>query len=142
MRLAAQRLRALLGRRGAFLLIIGTGKVCFGLGLILAPPSVLGLELLLRWAPLHCWASIWILAGAVTAVSAFLRVGRDWFGYVAGLAPPVVWGVAYGTAAVTGDFPRGAWVAGWFLFSHVGVILWAATVPEYELPPGAARKAR
>ncbi|MDX3074632.1 hypothetical protein [Streptomyces sp. MI02-7b] len=138
---AARRARQMLGRRGTFLLVIGIGKVCFGLGMIVQPPQPQGLQLLTHWAPLHCWAWVWILAGTVTTASAFLRIGRDSLGFLAALVPPGLWAFAYGTAAVLGDYPRGAWIFGWYLTSHVGVILWASTLPEYELPHVRARKA-
>ncbi|MGK5729737.1 hypothetical protein [Streptomyces sp. URMC 124] len=133
---AACWLRRRIGRRGTFLLIIGVGKVCWGAGFILSPqPSPQGLELLTDIAPLHCWAWVWVLAGAVTASCAFVRVGRDWAGFVAALIPPGLWAIAYTAALVSGDFARGGFVAAWYLTSHIGAILWAASVPEYELPP-------
>ncbi|MCF3101413.1 hypothetical protein IPZ58_07445 [Streptomyces roseoverticillatus] len=133
---AARRLRKQLGRRGTFLLIIGVGKVCWGAGFILTPqPTPQGLDLLTDLAPLHCWAWVWVLAGVITASSAFVKVGRDWAGFVAALVPPGLWTIAYTAAVVQGDFARGGFVALWYLTSHIGVILWASTVPEYELPP-------
>lgn len=129
-----RRIRARLGRRGIVLLLLGAGKVCFGVGFIAAPPSAVGLDLLLRRAPLCVWAMVWIVAGAVVFASAWLRIGRDWVGFAVACIPPVVWAFAYGTAAVAGVYPRGAWIFGWYLTSHIGVILWASTVPEHSLP--------
>lgn len=135
-RRAVRRLRDALGRRGAFLLILGTGKTCWGIGMLVVPqPSPQGLHLLIRLCPLTHWAWLWIACGLVTACSAFLRVGRDGFGFVAALIPPTVWAVAYTSAVVTGEFSRGGFLAIWYLTSHVGVIMWAATVPEYSVPP-------
>lgn len=130
----ARRFYAHLGRRGTFLLILGTGKTAFGVGLVVQPPSPQGLQLLLYWAPMRCWAWVWILAGVVTAGAAFLQVGRDRWGYLAALVPPSVWACAYLTAALTGEYPRGAWLAIWYLTSHIGVIVWAAGVPEHSVP--------
>lgn len=139
---AVRRLRRALGRRGTFLLILGTGKTCWGIGLIVVPqPQPAGLELLTRFAPLHCWAWLWVLAGITTLVSAFLRVGRDGFGFAVALFPPMVWATAYLVAAISGEFPRGSFAAVFYLTSHVGVIMWAATVPEYSVPP-VPRRAR
>lgn len=133
---AVRRFKVRIGRRGTFLLIIGIGKVCWGLGFVLGPqPSSAGLALLTDAAPLHCWGWLWVAAGLVTAGSAFLRVGRDWAGYVAALTPPAVWAVSYTVAVVLGDYPRGGYVALWYLTSHVGVILWASGVPEHSVPP-------
>lgn len=144
MRAAARRLRKQLGRRGAFLLIIGTGKTCWGLSFLIDPPNPQGLQLLTDICSIRHWAWLWIAAGLITGGSAFLRVGRDRFGFVAALVPPIVWAIAYTAAVVSGDYSRGAWIAVWYLTSHVGVILWAATVPEYSVPhtPRPARKGK
>ncbi|MFJ8804184.1 hypothetical protein [Streptomyces sp. NPDC102487] len=134
--------RRLLGRRGTFLLIIGGGETCYGLSFLVDPPTAQGLGLLTHWCSLRHWSWLWILCGLITATSALLRVGRDWAGYLAALAPPTVWATAYTAAVVLGQFSRGAYVALWYLTSHVGVILWAATVPEHSVPhaPRPARK--
>lgn len=130
-----------LGRRGAFLLILGLGKTSWGISFLVDPPETRGLQLLTQWCPIERWAWLWIAAGCITTVSAFLKVGRDGWGFIAALAPPAVWAVAYLSAVISGEYSRGAWVAVWYLTSHVGVILWASTVPEYEVPP-APREAR
>lgn len=143
MRAAARAARAHLGRRGAFLLIIGTGKTCYGLGFLVDPPaSPQGLQLLTDVCSLRHWAWLWIGAGIITAGSAWLRIGRDWAGYVAALVPPMAWATAYTAAVITGDYSRGLWVAIWYLTSHVGVIMWAASVPEFEVPPLPPRPER
>lgn len=134
---AVRRLHRLLGRRGTFLLILGIGKTCWGVSFIINPPGTEGLQLLTRWGPHFCiqrWAWLWIVAGLITTASAFLRVGRDRFGFVAALVPPAVWAISYLVAVISGDYSRGAWVAVWYLTSHVGVIMWAATVPEHSVP--------
>lgn len=140
---AARRLRTRLGRRGEVLLLLGAGKVCFGLGVIAAPPPERGLDLLLRYGPLCTWAMVWIVGGAVVFTSAFLPIGRDRIGFIIACVPPLIWAFAYGTAAAEGTYPRGAWVFGWYLTSHIGVILWASSVPEHSLPhPGGKDVAR
>ena len=139
---AARWLRLHLGRRGQILLILGIGKICWGIGFIVTPQQdPAGLELLTDRCSLASWAWLWIAAGAVTAGSAFLQIGRDRWGFLAALVPPSVWAIAYGYAVLTGDYARGGFVAVWYLTSHVGVICWAATVPEYSVPP-APRRAR
>jgi hypothetical protein len=139
-----RRLRRRLGRRGTFLLIVGTGKTCWGLSFLVDPPDDHGLQLLTRVCDLRHWAWLWIGCGIITAASAFLRVGRDRLGFVAALPPPLVWATAYTAAAIGGDYSRGAYVAIWYLTSHVGVIMWAATVPEHSVPhaPRPARKGK
>ncbi|WP_369212709.1 hypothetical protein [Streptomyces flavofungini] len=123
---------------------MGVGKTCWGASFLVDPPPTQGLQLLTDLCDIRHWAWLWIGAGMVTAGSAFLRVGRDRYGFMAALLPPTVWATAYTVAVISGDYSRGAWVAIWYLTSHVGVILWAATVPEHSVPPAprAARKGR
>ncbi|WP_329390305.1 hypothetical protein [Streptomyces sp. NBC_01716] len=135
-----RRLRTTLGRRGTFLLIIGVGKTCWGVSFLVDPPRPDGLQLLTRVCSLHHWSWLWIVAGLVTTGSAFLRVGRDGYGFLAALIPPAVWATAYLAAAVGGEYSRGAFVALWYLTSHVGVIMWASTVPEHSVPPAPRRR--
>lgn len=137
---AARRLQKTLGRRGEFLLILGTGKTCYGISFIVSPATLPGLELLTRFCSLQSWAWLWIAAGCITLVSAFLRIGRDWLGFVAALTPPTVWAIAYTHAVITGEYSRGLWVAIWYLTSHVGVIMWASATPEYSVPPPPRRR--
>ena len=141
---AVRRVRKTLGRRGAFLLILGVGKTCWGVSFLLDPPADHGLKLLTDLCSLRHWSWLWIVCGVVTFISAFLRVGRDWFGFAAALVPPTVWAIAYMAAVVSGEYSRGAYVAIWYLTSHCGVILWAATVPEYSVPrmPRSARRGK
>lgn len=131
----AARVRAMLGRRGAFLLILGVGKTCWGVGMLVDPPPTQGLRLLTTMCDIRHWAWLWIIAGIITTASAFLKIGRDWFGFLAALIPPTVWAAAYTFAVFNGDYSRGGFVAVWYLTSHVGVILWASAVPEYSVPP-------
>ncbi|MFD9248539.1 hypothetical protein [Streptomyces bottropensis] len=141
---AARWLGTRLGRRGVFLLILGVGKTCWGISFLVDPPPAQGLELLTQLCGLWHWAWLWIVCGLITGTSAFLRIGRDWAGFLAALIPPTVWATAYMSAVINGEYSRGAWVAIWYLTSHVGVIMWAATVPEHSVPhaPRAARKGK
>lgn len=135
MRAAARRLYRHVGRRGVALLILGTGKVLYGAGIMLTPqPDPRGLELLTAVASLRWWGLLWVVAGIVTFGCAWLRVGRDGAGFLAALAPPVVWGTAFAWSAATGGYSRGWATAGWYATSHVLLIMWAATVPEYSVP--------
>ncbi|MFF5642924.1 hypothetical protein ACGFZC_00900 [[Kitasatospora] papulosa] len=138
---AARWLHRTLGRRGEFLLIIGIGKTCWGVSFLVDPPSTAGLQLLTQWCSLRHWAWLWIACGLITFGSALLRIGRDRYGFIAALIPPAVWATAYTSAALSGEYSRGGFVAIWYCTSHVGVILWAATVPEHSVPP-APRRAR
>ncbi|MFF3300978.1 hypothetical protein [Streptomyces sp. NPDC002908] len=135
-----RRVSAHLGRRGQVLLLLGIGKICWGVGFIVTPQQdPAGLSLLTDRCTLASWAWLWIIAGAVTATSAFLRIGRDGWGFLAAIVPPSVWAIAYLSAVLTGEYARGGFVALWYLTSHVGVIMWASTVPEYSVPPSPRR---
>lgn len=131
---ALRRARKHLGRRGVILLILGVGKISWGTSFLVDPPEPVGLQLLTQACGLRHWAWLWIVCGAITAGSAFARIGRDRIGFIAALTPPTVWAVAYLAAVLTGSYSRGLWVAIWYLTSHVGVIMWAASVPEYSVP--------
>ncbi|MFC8009168.1 hypothetical protein [Streptomyces cinereoruber] len=122
-------------------MILGIGKTCWGISFLVDPPETAGLQLLTNVCDLRHWSWLWIICGLITIVSAFLRIGRDWAGFLAALAPPGVWAVAYIEAVISGAYSRGGFVAIWYLTSHVGVILWAATVPEHSMPGPRARKA-
>lgn len=136
---AARWLHRKLGRRGIFLLIAGIGKTCWGVSFLITPPNTEGLRLLTQLCSIRHWSWLWIVAGVVTFVSAWLRIGRDRWGFIAALIPPTVWATAYTSAALSGEYSRGGYVAIWYLTSHVGVILWAATVPEHSVPPAPRR---
>ncbi len=138
---AARQCRRALGRRGTALLILGIGKIAYGIGFVLEPlPSTRGLEVLTRYAPVHCWGWVWVWCGAITAGSAFLQVGRDRWGFVAALVPPTLWGTSYGVSFLAGTYPRGWATFAWYATSHVALIVWASRVPE-ERPLTARRGA-
>lgn len=145
-RRAARRLRARLGRRGPFLAFMGIGKICFGASFIFSPPiTTQGLGMLIRWAPLHCWAWVWILAGAVTFSCAWLRFTQDGLGFVTASIPPAMWAFTYGWSGILGDYPRGLWLFGWYITSHCGVIWCASRVPpdtETSRPVGQVTEGR
>lgn len=129
-RRAARWFRGHLGNRGPFLVFMGIGKVCFGASFIFSPPfAVQGLDMLLRFAPLHCWAWVWICSGTATFTCAWVRFGRDGWGFVAASVPPTVWAFTYGWAGILGDYPRGLFLFGWYITSHCGVIWCASRVP-------------
>jgi hypothetical protein len=135
---AARRLRQRLGRRGPFLAFMGVGKICFGLSFIFTPPTAIGgLELLLHFAPLHSWAWVWIVCGSITFCCAWLRFGRDGWGFVAASIPPAGWAFAYSWAGLADGYTRGLLLFGWYITSHCGVIWCASRVPPGTGSPGS-----
>lgn len=141
MSMAIRRLHKRLGRRGTALVLLGLGKMCFGLGYALDPgPRPVGLELLNRHGGIQCWSSVWIVCGIITFLCAWLRIGRDWLGFFSALVPPFLWGSAFLWGAVSGEYPRGFALAAWYAISHIGIILWAASVPEYSMPHPTLQK--
>lgn len=111
MRWAVRRLGGMLGRRGAILLSYGTVWALYGYGQIISPqPDQRGLTLAVQMWPLHVWGSLFITAGLMAAVAAWLRQGADWFGFVALVLIVLPWMLSYLASWVLGDFPRG-WVA-------------------------------
>lgn len=110
-RRVARRLARQLGRRGAILLCYGDVWAIIGYGQITAPqPDLRGLRLLLQMMPLAAWGWLWIAAGLIAIVSAWLPQGRDWPGFLALPLMVLPWAVSYLLAWILGDFPRG-WVA-------------------------------
>jgi hypothetical protein len=126
--------RQRLGRRGVPLLILGIGKITWGLGLYFVPPGRQGMSGLLRVLPLGGWALVWVGCGAVAVASAFLPVGRDRWGWIAAVIPPTSWALGYLYGAAAEGYLRGLFVALWYLLSHTLMILWAASVAEYQVP--------
>jgi hypothetical protein len=140
---AIRRLYKRLGRRGTALILLGLAKICFGLGYALDPgPSSAGLGLISKHGGTQNWSAIWLLCGVITFGCAWLRIGRDWLGFYTALIPPLVWGSVYLWSAVSGEYPRGFAIAAWYAIGHVGVILWAASVPEYSMPDHVFQKER
>ncbi|WP_318279996.1 hypothetical protein, partial [Streptomyces griseoloalbus] len=136
MRAAARRHTRRLGRRGPFLVFMGVGKVCFGASFIFDPPSSAGLGLLVHFAPLRCWAWVWIICGSITFCCAWVRFGRDGWGFVAASIPPALWAFAYSWAGLVDGYTRGLWLWAWYITSHCGVIWCASRVPPDTGSPG------
>lgn len=113
---------------------MGVGKIAWGVGMVVQPPSEGGLQLLTGIAPVHCWAWVWILAGVITFASAWVRFARDKWGFLAASIPPALWAFAYLWGALLGHYERGLWIFLWYMTSHCGVI-WCAS----RVPPDARR---
>lgn len=111
LRRVTRRLGRALGRRGAILLSYGTVWSLYGYAQVASPaPDQRGLTVATQWLPLAAWGWIWVTAGLLAIVAAFMKQGADWFGFV-GLALIVLpWVTSYLATWLLGDFPRG-WVA-------------------------------
>lgn len=140
MRAAARRLGQRLGRRGALLSMKGTIAVLYGYGQIAEPlPDRRGLGLLLKLMPLTGWGGVWVAAGLVAMVCAWLPPGRDWPGFLAVWAVTATWAMSYLVSWwPLGETPRG-WVGALVFGAFGGVCLVAI---GWDEPPRHARKGR
>jgi hypothetical protein len=107
-----RRLHERLGRRGSYLACAGAAWTLYGVGIILAPRpgTARGMLLLRSIAPLQAWGMVWAACGLTAICFAFARTGRDRWGFMAAVAPPLLWTGAYTAAMIRGDFPA-AWVS-------------------------------
>lgn len=100
-----------LGRRGAILLCYGTVWSLYGYAQLVSPqPDQRGLTLAIQMLPLDAWGWLWIACGLIALVSAWLRQGVDWAGFLALPLIVLPWMLSYLTAWLQGDYPRG-WVS-------------------------------
>lgn len=135
-----RRLARKLGRRGAILLCYGTVWALYGYGQLISPQAdQSGLTLLLQKIPLEVWAWLWIAAGLVAIVAAWLPQGRDAPGFVAIVLIVLPWMLAYLTSWALGYFPRG-WVAAavWGVIAVPVIVVagWSEPrPPKREWPP-------
>ncbi|MFJ6561850.1 hypothetical protein ACIQMV_18715 [Streptomyces sp. NPDC091412] len=132
---AARRLGQQLGRRGALLTLKGAIAVLYGYGQIVQPPQQQsGLSLLLRWMPLDAWGALWMAAGVVALVCAWLPPRRDWPGFLAVWAITAPWSMAYLVAWWPLEhYPRG-WVPA-AIFGAFGAVCLVAI--GWDEPPRA-----
>lgn len=112
MRAVVHRAARILGRRGACLLSYGTVWSVIGYGQLISPQvDQRGLTLLLHLVPLHVWGWLWIAAGLIAGVCAFMPQGFDWPAFLALPLLAFAWMLSYLVAWwPLGVFPRG-WVA-------------------------------
>lgn len=93
------------GRRGAFQLVFGLVYVIVGTGYFLRSNTEL-LDVYFYWLGeplLAAAAALWVVAGAVTLVSAFLPRPRDAAGFMALVIAPGIWfGLFIGAVVATG----------------------------------------
>lgn len=96
MRAAARWLRQRLGRRGALLTLKGLMATGYGAGQVFEPTGDRrGLALLLKLRPLEFWGWLWVTAGVIALVCAWLPPRRDWPGFLAVWLVSTPWAMAY-----------------------------------------------
>src|SRR5262249_52293146 len=124
------------GRRGAFLLAFGMVWGLIGYGQISSPPpDQRGLHLLLDRVPLQVWGWLWITAGVVAIVSAWMPQGADRFGFLALSLMVLPWVLSYLFAWWQGIFPRG-WIAAAL---YGGLAIGIMVVAGWSEPPRSKR---
>lgn len=132
-----------LGRRGAYLLSMGTAWVAYGAAVLLAPTppaQVKGLTVLTTALPLDLWGWVWLTAGVVgVAFSPVRTVGTDQIGFTALVIPPTTWALGYLLDWILiGDYSRG-WVVATTYGSLAASTLIASGWPEIH---GKGRRVR
>lgn len=127
--------RQRLGRRGVPLLLLGIGHVSWGAGFITAPGAdQRGMTGPVAVVPLEWRAWVWVVCGAVAVVSAFVPEGRDRWGYIAAVMPPLAFAFGYAWTALDTGHLRAVFLSLWYLLTQALLILWAASVAEYSIP--------
>ncbi|WP_442803476.1 hypothetical protein OG411_19390 [Streptomyces pseudogriseolus] len=140
MRAAVLRLVRRMGRRGALLTCKGTVAMGYGSGQIVQPTGdEQGLALLLKAAPLEVWGWVWIAAGLIAVVCAWLPERRDWPGFLAVWLIATPWSLAYLLSWwPLGESPRG-WVVALIFGAFGSVCLvaigWDEPPPARSEPP-------
>lgn len=140
MRAAVRRLTRLLGRRGALLTCKGIVAIGYGSGQVVQPTGDRqGLTLLLKAFPLQGWGWVWIAAGLIAVVCAWLPRRRDWPGFLAVWLIATPWAMAYLLSWwPLGESPRG-WVVA-MIFGAFGAVClvaigWDEPPPARSEPP-------
>ena len=124
MRRAAARVQHRLGRRGAFLAVVGLGWVYYGLGVVLAPTrdTVAALAPITHAIPLDALGAVWVACGVLALVSAVAPPGLDRWGFAGVVGPPLMWFGAFAAAWSTGDTGR-SWPSGGTWLTWAGVVM-------------------
>lgn len=123
-----------LGRRGAFLLAMGSAWVCYGVAILStsAPRAQAeGLTLITQYVPLHSLAWVWVASGVTALVcSPIRRVGPDQFGFTALVLPAALWATGYLLDwLIFGEYSRGWVVASTYAAISAAIVI-ASGWPE------------
>jgi hypothetical protein len=131
-----RRLGVMLGRRGAILLCYGAVWALYGYAQIASPPpDQRGLQPLLQLWSLDVWGGLWVAAGLLAMVSAWLPTGRDWMAFPALQLVVLPWMGCYLATWLMGQYPRG-WIAA-AVWGLISVPVWV--VAGWPEPPRAKR---
>ncbi|UVF61147.1 membrane protein [Arthrobacter phage Aoka] len=121
------------GRRGAFQLVFGLVYLIVGMGYFMTPGTTLR-DRYFSWlgpVPLDAFAALWVAAGAIAIVSAFLPRPRDAAGFMALVFAPGIWfGLFVIAAAVTGSAAAIVQAALYAVFSVAPLIVSGMQGPE------------
>lgn len=94
------------GRRGAFLLLFSGVYLIVGTSFLLTPGAGTR-QTSLRWlsttVPLEPFAALWVLAGFLGVIAAFMPRPRDWFGFSALVFAPAVWSALFLIGGILGS---------------------------------------
>jgi hypothetical protein len=114
------------GRRGAFQLLFAGVYLIVGASFWLIPNAGTR-QASLRWLtevmPLEPFAALWIVAGLLGIVSAFMCRPRDWFGFAALVFAPAMWGALYLIGALVGTPQAFLSAAVYWLFAAAPMIV-------------------
>jgi hypothetical protein len=135
-RRVVRRLGRTLGRRGVILLCYGAVWALYGYAQVASPPpDRRGLQPLIELAPLAAWGWLWMVAGVLAMVSAWLPTGRDWAAFPALQLVVLPWMGCYLVTWLMGDYPRG-WIAA-AVWGLISVPVWV--VAGWPEPPRMKR---
>ena len=114
------------GRRGAFQLLFSAVYLIVGASFLLTP-SAGTRQVSLRWlttqVPLEPFAVLWIVAGLLGAVAAFMPRPNDWFGFSALVFAPAVYGALFFIGGILGTTTAFTSAAIYWLFAAAPMIV-------------------
>lgn len=122
-----------LGRRGAFLAMMGTLFVALGYGYGFVPlPKANAEQLAMPLAiipDMRVWGTIWMICGFVAIFNAWWPPGRDVVGFAALEVFASVWAALNISGALFLGAPR-AWVVGLIFAIYAGAVLIVSGMPD------------
>jgi len=114
------------GRRGTFLLLFSSVYLIVGTSFLLTPGAgtrQVSLHWLSAHFPLEPFAALWVVAGALGVVAAFMPRPRDWFGFSALVFAPAVWSALFLIGGILGSQAAFTSAAVYCLFAAAPMIV-------------------